>query len=142
MTTTWHEIFMEMARAVSRKSKDPNTQIGCVIVDRYNRVVSVGFNGPPACVADSVVPWKDRDAKRRWMLHAEENAILFSRRDLFMATLYVTGIPCPHCMLVIAQSGTKHVIYGGTIPGMCDTDAQILTRAIAAASDILLEPFK
>jgi deoxycytidylate deaminase len=34
--------FMKMAIEVSQNSTDPNTKVGCVIVDKNNKVISKG----------------------------------------------------------------------------------------------------
>ncbi len=47
----WDRRYLEMAELVASWSKDPNAQVGAVIV-RDNRVVATGFNGFPAEVED------------------------------------------------------------------------------------------
>ncbi len=47
----WDKRYLEMARLVAGWSKDPNAQVGAVIV-RDNRVVATGFNGFPTHVQD------------------------------------------------------------------------------------------
>lgn len=42
---TWDEYFIEIAKVTARRSKDPSTKTGCVIVDPNNRPVSFGYNG-------------------------------------------------------------------------------------------------
>ena len=44
---TWDEYFMGVARLSARRSKDPNTQVGCCIVSNTNRILSMGYNGFP-----------------------------------------------------------------------------------------------
>lgn len=44
---TWDEIYISMAHLFAMKSKDRSTKSGVVIVDQYNRVKSLGFNGFP-----------------------------------------------------------------------------------------------
>lgn len=103
----WDRRFLDMARLVASWSKDPSTQVGAVIVDGYRRVVSIGFNGPPVDTSDDPFP---RDERLARTLHAEENAILFARRDLRGCTLYVTHPCCAHCAAVIVQSGIGVVV--------------------------------
>lgn len=43
----WDRRFLKIAREVATWSKDPSTQVGAVIVDPDQRVVSLGYNGPP-----------------------------------------------------------------------------------------------
>lgn len=116
----WIGYGMSLAEAVRHKSKDPSTKVGAVILDKDNRVVSTGFNGPPSRMDDSKVDWT-RPAKYDYVLHAEENAILFAGRRLHGCTLYVTGHPCPHCALVTIQSGIRRVVASPLpIQMMCD----------------------
>ncbi|GAM72555.1 dCMP deaminase [Vibrio sp. JCM 19236] len=42
-------------------------------------------------------------------LHAEENAILFAKRDLDECEIWVTHFPCPNCAAKIIQTGIKAV---------------------------------
>jgi len=40
----WDEYFMGIADEVAKRSKDPSSQNGCVIVDARHRPVSFGYN--------------------------------------------------------------------------------------------------
>ena len=106
----WTRRFLELAEHISAWSKDPSSKIGAVITDPCRRIVSTGYNGFPRGVADSADRLTDREMKYMMVLHAEENAILFSRQDLSGCSLYVTKMPpCSHCAALIAQSGIKRV---------------------------------
>ena len=48
----WHEYFVEIAKTVSKKSKDPSTKIGAVIVGHDNSIRSTGYNSFPKGVID------------------------------------------------------------------------------------------
>lgn len=107
----WDEYFLEIARAVSKRSKDPSTQCGCVIVDDHHRIVSTGYNGPPPGWDDAALDWS-RPEKYEWIRHSEANAISFSQRiDLVGCTVYVTGHPCHKCLLEIVAKGCRKVVY-------------------------------
>lgn len=108
MSMKWHNRFVAMAQLVATWSKDPSTQVGAVIVDNDKRIVSTGYNGAPRGVNDDSC---DRDTRLLRTLHAEENAILFARRDLTGYYLYCTHPPCAHCAAVIVQAGIKAVYY-------------------------------
>ena len=62
----WNRRFLKIAREGATWSKDPSTQVGAVIVDQDQRVVSLGYNGPPWRVAGAMagntvtgyVPWR------------------------------------------------------------------------------------
>lgn len=99
-----------MAYLVASWSKDPSSQIGAVIVDSQNRVISTGFNGLPVGVKDTNERLGDRATKYKMILHAEENAIMFAKQNLNGCSIYVTKMPpCAHCAALIIQSGIKFV---------------------------------
>ena len=122
---TWDEYYLGMASLVSRKSKDPSTKCGAVIVAKSNAVLSIGFNGFPRGVAEvhtaPALPTEgkliaerwERPQKYRWVVHAEMNAILNAARhgiSLEGSRLYTTTLPCSECVKAIIQAGIKEVI--------------------------------
>ena len=113
---SWDEYFMCLALLSAQRSKDPNTQVGCCIVDDDNHIVSTGYNGFPNGVSDDEYPW-DRegeplDTKYLYVCHAELNAILNATQNLKNTTLYVTLFPCNECAKAIIQKGIKKIVYG------------------------------
>ena len=54
---SWDEYFMGMAVLSALRSKDPSTQVGAVIVNDENKVVSIGYNGMPRNIADEDLTW-------------------------------------------------------------------------------------
>jgi dCMP deaminase len=115
----WGEVFMGMAHVLARKSKDPSSQFGAVLVNADNRVLGVGYNGPPPQLFDAMVPWDQRPAKYAFIVHAEENAILDAldknpAERLSGSTLYVTGYPCPGCVLRAIRAGVELIAFDRT----------------------------
>lgn len=111
-TLSWREYFVGVANLSAKRSKDPHTQVGAVIVDKDNRIISTGYNGLPRTMNDTSFDWKDREWKHKFVIHAEMNAILNAHgKDLRGATLYCTMIPCQNCAKLIAQSGITKVYY-------------------------------
>ncbi len=111
---SWNKYFMKLAKLSARRSKDPSTQVGAVIVDNENKIVSIGYNGMPRGCSDDKFCWgKDKtvDNKYLYVVHAEVNAILNSNTSLDNTILYTTLFPCNECAKVIIQSGIKKVIY-------------------------------
>jgi len=107
----WDDYGMTLARAVAAKSKDPSTRVGCVILDRENRVVATGFNGLPRYVPDDPQVLRDREMKLALVIHAEENALLFARQSLEGCTAYVWPMPpCSRCAAKLAQAGVMRVV--------------------------------
>ncbi|MFA0439341.1 cell division protein DedD [Vibrio sp. 10N.286.49.C2] len=107
MVSKWAKRFIQMAELVGSWSKDPSTQVGAVIT-KNNRIVSVGFNGYPHGISDSAES-DERETKYLKTLHAEENAILFAKRDLDACEIWVTHFPCPNCAAKIIQTGISVV---------------------------------
>ncbi len=105
----WNKRFIELAKLVSTWSKDPSTQVGAVIVDQKNRVVSLGFNGYPRGVKDEGLD--NREERYAKVLHAEANAILFAKQNLTDCIIYVYPLlPCSSCMALIIQTGIIKVV--------------------------------
>lgn len=104
----WDARFLDLAALVGSWSKDPSTRVGAAITDSRNRVISLGFNGPPRGVEDD--PTIDRETKLRRTLHAEQNALSFANRDVAGCTLYVTHHPCARCAAQIAQHQIWRVV--------------------------------
>ena len=111
---TWDEYFMGVAILASKRSKDPNTQVGACIVDENNVILSTGYNGFPYGCSDDDFPW-DRtgdDTKYSYVVHAELNAILNARgKNLKGSKIYVDLFPCNECAKAIIQSGITEVVY-------------------------------
>ena len=116
----WDQYFMALALIAAKRSKDPVTQTGAVIVDRRNKIISIGYNGFPTGCSDDVFPWQDDkegpvdtlDNKHYYVVHSELNAILNARCDLTGTTMYTTLFPCNECAKAIIQAGIRTVIYG------------------------------
>ena len=111
---SWDEYFMGVAILASKRSKDPNTQVGACIVDQNNIILSTGYNGFPYGCSDDVYSWSrtGEDTKYSYVVHAELNAILNARgRNLTNSKIYVDLFPCNECAKAIIQSGIKEVVY-------------------------------
>jgi dCMP deaminase len=121
---SWDEYFLALAEMVSRRSPDPSTKHGCVLVDSGRRVVSTGYNGPVAGLPNEVVPLT-RPEKYDWFIHAEDNAVAFARCDLRGATAYVTGPPCAACFRRLLQVGIRRIVHGPR-QSACISDAERL----------------
>ena len=110
-STKWDERFLDLAKLCGSWSKDPSTQVGAVIVDGNNRIVSIGFNGFPQGVEDSEERLVDRETKYDIIVHAEANALMFANKSVEGCTLYTWPFqPCSRCAGLIIQSGITRVV--------------------------------
>lgn len=106
----WSRRFMEMANLIASWSKDPSTQVGCVIADDEHRIVSMGYNGFPRGVEDLEERYENRPVKQLFVAHAERNAIDNARTSVEGCILYTPLEPCSECAKTIIQRGIKKVI--------------------------------
>ena len=110
----WDERFLELAKQIASWSKDPSTQVGCVVVGPDREIRSTGFNGLPRGIEDSEDRLNNREIKYPMICHAEENAIMHAARigiSLKDCTAYVTWPPCTRCARSLIQAGDSEIIY-------------------------------
>jgi len=107
----WDEYFMKIAETVATKSKDPSSKMGCVIVDKNKRVVSLGYNGMLQGADESKMTLSERPMKYYFAIHSEMNALIFARRDLTDCTVYNIVATCDNCLKYCLQAGIKRFVY-------------------------------
>ncbi len=134
----WDRRFIDLAKHLASWSKDPSTQIGCVVVGPDREIRSTGFNGLPRGVTDSTERLNDRELKLQLICHAEENAVLHAARigvSLKGCTLYCTWPPCVRCARAIIQTGIEEVIYPAemVIPERWRADFELSRRIMLEA---------
>lgn len=118
---SFDEYFMRIAFDVSLRSDDPNIKHGSVIVNKNNHIIGTGYNCTIRGIDPKIVPYNNRDLKRLWMIHSEENAILncyANPQNIGGAKIYVTGLPCINCLQRIINFGIDEIYYAnraGTI---------------------------
>ncbi|MEK7537599.1 MAG: dCMP deaminase family protein [Patescibacteria group bacterium] len=112
---SWDECFMQMARLIAKRSKDPVTQTGAVIVNDRQVVVGMGYNGWPRGIANDALPWgkdgRSADTKYAYIVHAEENAVYNTSLLPRGCRIYCTLFPCGECAKTLIQTGIVEVIY-------------------------------
>ena len=106
----WDSYLMGLAKAASLRSKDPITQVGSVIVNSNNQVLSVAYNGFEPGALETEELWQ-RPEKYKHVRHAEDNAIKFLTTSAENAIIYITMYPCETCSQLIVKAGIKKVIY-------------------------------
>ena len=116
---SFDEIYMELAEKLALRSHCVKAQVGAVLT-KDTRIVSLGYNGPPAGTHNCDIEWpgvgcpRDSKGSCSLALHAEQNAILYATKNnvsMQDATLYVTLSPCIACARVIFTTGIKKVFY-------------------------------
>lgn len=107
---SWSEYFIKMCDVVKLRSKDPEKQVGAILVSNDNRIISSGYNGLKKGVDDNI-DWSNRELVHSLVLHAEVNCLLYATSKFENTTLYSTLSPCKNCIKLIASSGVKKIIY-------------------------------
>jgi dCMP deaminase len=106
---------MNIALAVAKRSPDPSTQVGAVLVSSKNTIISTGYNRPPKGISSCSMPWNRKGdpgkTKYEWVIHAERSAL----NDAVISTkggkCYVTLFCCHECAKELIEAGIKEVIY-------------------------------
>ena len=115
----WDDVWGDVADLIRWRSLCSNARAGAVIADEFNRVVSTGYNGPPAGFEHSELSCKhwcprgamDEPLEKCVSVHAEANALLSGDRSTWAGgTMYVTKHPCLECAKLIANSGLARLV--------------------------------
>ena len=110
---------MDLAEKLALRSHCVRAQVGAVLT-KDTRIVSLGYNGPPAGTHNCDEEWpgegcaRDSKGSCSLALHAEQNAILYAVKNNMSiegTTLYVTLSPCIACARVIFSTGIRKVFY-------------------------------
>ena len=113
MTPTWDEYFISLLDPIAKRSKDPHTQVGAIIVGPDNSIRSTGYNSFPRGIKDDVAERLERPEKYLWMEHADRNAIYAAAKigvPLEGCRMYLTIPPCMDCARAIIQAGITKII--------------------------------
>ena len=112
---SWQEYFMNLAMTVSQRGTCDRAYVGCVIVNKENRIVSTGYNGSikgnPHC---DEIGHTMRDGHCIATIHAEMNALLYCAKEGISVNgciAYVTHFPCLNCTKSLIQSGISKIYY-------------------------------
>lgn len=123
-----HDYYLNIAKAVAKRSSCLKRQYGCVIVNN-REIIATGYNGSPRNTLNCCdrgyckrldVPHNSGQYDDCDSVHAEQNALISARRrDMIGATLYLYGEenghkidaePCPICKRMIKNAGIERVI--------------------------------
>lgn len=112
---SWQEYFMNLAMTVSQRGTCDRAYVGCVIVNKENRIVSTGYNGSikgnPHC---DEIGHTMRDGHCIATIHAEMNALLCCAKEGISVNgciAYVTHFPCLNCTKSLIQAGISKIYY-------------------------------
>ncbi|AQP45762.1 deoxycytidylate deaminase [Tessaracoccus flavus] len=84
---SFDDLALDTARLWASRSADPKVQVGACLLDRWNRVVGVGYNGRAAGEPNER---ESLDQGHSGFIHAEVNALLAANWNGEGHTLFVT----------------------------------------------------
>ena len=133
---TWDEYFLGIAKAGNARSKDPSTQVGCVLVNERGKVISIGYNGMAPGVVETPELW-ERPLKYQHVIHSETNAVGNAAQEghpTRNSTAYCTHFPCLPCAKSLAAAGVRYVVAialvkSGAWDTSCAEAAEFLDKA-------------
>ena len=110
MRISWEQYALNIAQTASSRSEDHYVKVGACALNSQRMVVSVGYNGLASGKDVCYDFWRNRDHRRKFMIHAEVNCLsLFKKGEAEM--LATTLLPCSSCATLIASYGISKVVY-------------------------------
>ena len=110
--SNWDEYALGIAEVVAKKSKDPWRQVGAVLLRHDNAIAACGYNGFPAHMVED---WSDRERRRNYVVHAEQNALRHVKPNE-CRLIASTTLPCNNCLKSLASYGIRRIVYRETYP--------------------------
>tara|TARA_R110000751_G_C13795330_1_gene483184 strand:+ start:83911 stop:84300 length:390 start_codon:yes stop_codon:yes gene_type:complete len=101
---------MDIAIRISKESKCPRKQVGCVILTKSG-LIAPGLNGH-ACGGPNT--WEYEESGNPEVVHSELNALgkmLEEGISSKESTVYLTLSPCLECGKLLVRAGVKRVVY-------------------------------
>lgn len=119
MRPSWHDYFLTIAEEVSKMSTCARRRVGCVLVDKKNRILATGFNGVPPgwphCNEGYPCPGAAAESGSNldecYANHAEANALLQCQDVWRIENVYVTTSPCISCVKLLLCTSAKMIVF-------------------------------
>ncbi|MCK4859513.1 MAG: cytidine/deoxycytidylate deaminase family protein [Candidatus Omnitrophica bacterium] len=122
MRPSWDNYFIEIVKAVAKRSTCDRGKVGCVLV-KDKRILSTGYAGAPVGLPhcdevghEMAVVKNDNGTESQHCIrtcHAEVNAIAMAARmgvPVLGAIAYVTMTPCYACAKMLVNAGLVRVV--------------------------------
>jgi len=127
--------FSLIAKCVALRSSCKSRNIGAVLVDVNNYILSTGYNGPAigqnecdTCHRSGFGSGKNLNTC--FAVHAEMNALLQCPDVNKIETLYVTTSPCWDCVKVLLNTNCNRIVFISEYPHEKSKDIWINSKRI------------
>lgn len=108
-----HAKYLREAYIEAKKSIDPSTQIGAILICNDGNILIRDFNNFTKGFPVTKKILEDRNEKKKYIEHAERNVIFKAAREGIITnntTLYCTWFSCKECARAIVQAGISSVV--------------------------------
>lgn len=109
---------MAMAMLAGLRSTCSRRRVGCILTDKTNRVLSVGYNGVPRkaphCIDNPCAGAESpsgQNLQNCYATHAEQNALISCRDIQAIHTAYVTASPCDSCVKLFVNTSCERIVF-------------------------------
>lgn len=115
--------FMEIAKTVAQRSTCLRHQVGCILVNNSDQILSTGYNGSPrktdhcldvGCIRDIQKLESGKNIEVCCAVHAEQNAIINAAKQgtiIINSVCYCTHKPCITCLKMLINAEIRMIIY-------------------------------
>lgn len=129
MRKSWDQKWLEIAASIAEMSTCSRRDVGCVLVDHYNKLTAMGFNGVPPnfehCRPDraiyetgeKIITCTAASAPSGFNLegclatHAEQNALMHCSDIQSLKTCYTTASPCVVCVKMLLATSIERIVF-------------------------------
>lgn len=111
MRISFKQLALNISKCTAERSEDQHRKVGCCIMNKQGRILSVGYNGLKSKFKTDQSFWKDRDNRRKYVIHAEINALACISKCEKPYIIASTLLPCSFCAAAIASMGIEKVVY-------------------------------
>lgn len=110
--------FLLMAQVARLRSTCVRRSVGCVLTDKRNHVLAIGYNGVPSgwthctdspCEGAECMSGTGLDACEA--IHAEQNAVLQCRDVYKIENCYLTASPCVPCTKLLLNTSCRRIVF-------------------------------
>lgn len=112
-------VMLAIASCLAQRATCSKLAVGCVLVDRHNRIIGSGYNGVPRGIQHCIdKPCAGANAPKGADLcqavHAEQNALLTCKDPEQIYTCYTTHAPCLRCTKTLLNTSCTRIVYANS----------------------------
>lgn len=121
----WDTYFLKIVADVATRASCVRRQVGCVLVNERHQILATGYNGKPRglpnCLkGESTCSGANSPSGTNLegceATHSEQNALLQCPDVEKIHTVYVSCVPCIHCMKMLLNTGARRIVAATDYP--------------------------